>query len=64
MKEYSMHQEISRRRFLQGRVAITIIGSSAIGKSQFIYLKEKEEQKSRIPESITKAKVPGDNDTR
>ena len=53
MKEYSMQQEISRRRFLQGSVALTIIGSSAIGKSQFIYLKEKEEQKSRIPESIT-----------
>ena len=46
-----MQKEISRRRFLQGSVALTVMGSSAIGKTDFIYFKEK--QKSRIPESIT-----------
>ncbi|RRS32360.1 MAG: thiosulfate reductase [Epsilonproteobacteria bacterium (ex Lamellibrachia satsuma)] len=46
-----MQKEISRRRFLQGSVALTVIGSSAMCKTDFIYPKEK--QKSRIPESIT-----------
>jgi thiosulfate reductase/polysulfide reductase chain A len=46
-----MQKEISRRRFLQGSVALTVISSSAMSKTNFIYFKEK--QKSRIPESIT-----------
>jgi thiosulfate reductase/polysulfide reductase chain A len=46
-----MQKEISRRRFLQGTVALTVISSSAMSKTNFIYFKEK--QKSRIPESIT-----------
>ncbi|WP_295419986.1 molybdopterin-dependent oxidoreductase [Sulfurovum sp.] len=45
-----MPKEISRRRFLQGSVALTVIGSSAMGKTNFIYFKK---EKSSIPESIT-----------
>ena len=46
-----MQIEISRRRFLQGSVALTVIGTSAIKASQF-YLDEKEKTES-IPKSIT-----------
>lgn len=46
-----MQKEISRRRFLQDSVALIVISSSAMSKTNFIYSEKK--QKSRIPESIT-----------
>jgi thiosulfate reductase/polysulfide reductase chain A len=45
-----MQVKISRRRFLQGSVALSIVGGSAAAKTKFLYL---EEPKSTLPENVT-----------
>lgn len=46
-----MQKEISRRRFLQGSVALSVIGGSALAETHL--LPSGKEPLSRIPESIT-----------